>query len=107
MHGYTASVKLKEVPNRIIVPLDNNSTDMDALTVDQNSDTKNCVSGSVSGTVIRCNVTQDLKQDTAPLPNDRFLTPEVATIQSQSHGGKEGASPQRVQGIELRVIFNN
>ena len=106
--GYTASVKLKKVPNRIPVPsLDNNSTDMDALTVYQNSDTRNCVSGSVSGTVIRCNVTQDLKQDTASLPNERFLTPEAPTTQSQSYERKEGASPGRVQGIELRVIFTN
>ena len=101
--GYTASVRLKKVPNRILVPLDNNSTDVDALTVYQNSDTRNCASGSVSSTVIRCNVTQDLKQDTASLPNERFLSPEAPTTQSQSYGRKEGQ--RRVQGIELRVIF--
>ena len=116
--GYPVSDKLKEtwqqtewqdfaseVLNRILVRLDKNSTDADALTVDRNSDTKNCVSGSVSGTVNRSIATQDLKQDTASLPNERFLTSEVAAIQSQFHGLNVGSSPQRVQGIELRVIF--
>ena len=120
--GYTVTDKLKEmwqhtewhdfaseVLNRTLVGLDRNSTDVDALTVDRNSDTKNCVSGSVSGTVNRSIATQDLKQDTASLPNESFLTPEVATIQSQFHGLNVGSSPRRVQGIELRIIerFSN
>jgi len=109
--GYTVTDKLKEmwqhtewhdfaseVLNRTLVGLDKNSTDVDALTVDRNSDTKNCVSGSVSGTVNRSIATQDLKQDTASLPNERLLTPEVATIQSQFHGLNVGSSPRRVQG---------
>ena len=116
---YTVTDKLKEmwqhtewhdfaeVLDRTLVPLDKNSTDVDALTVDRNSDTKNCVSGSVRGTVNRSIATQDLKQDTASLPNERFLTPEVATIQSQFPGLNVGSSPRRVQGIELRIIFPN
>ena len=59
-----------------------------------------CGTAVTMETVDRSVVTQNLEQETVPLPCDRFLPPKAATIQPQLHGFNLD-STQRVQGNDI------
>ena len=68
------------------------------LTVDWDSNTRDSRSSVTMETVDRSVVTQDLEQETIPLPYGRFVPPQTDTIETQLQGNLKLDSSQRVQG---------
>ena len=68
------------------------------LTVDRVSNTRDSRSSVTMETVDRSVVTQDLEQETIPLPYGRFVPPQTDTIETQLQGNLKLDSSQRVQG---------
>lgn len=94
--GLSAVMGSIPVYSRELQP-EKNAASNSGLTVDRCCETKDSRSNVTMETVDRSVVTQELEQETVPLPCDRFLPPEVATVQTQLQGLNLDSS-KRVQG---------